>query len=291
MYSWQMYSWHKMKSSLSYRRSLWKRIAGGGLLCSALFLGTASLAAEGDKGALFLVTGGDYAPYTSDAMESGGVVTEIVQRVLARAGYESSIRFYPWNRAYKRTLNVESDATFPYAKTEERSRDFLFSYVINSPQISLLHQRGQSGKVEQWSDLSGKILCQPLGYSLLSGVKDLIEQGLLERNEANTIDQCVHSLLRGNVDVVIADNLVLHEALWRVTGKVKVDEVVIEPSPLVGTGEHFIVSRQHPKAATLIADFNKAYEEMLKAGEIKEIWTKHIGPFITIPPLRLEDAP
>ncbi len=61
-----------------------------------------------------LVTGDDYRPFTDQALPQGGMITEIVDHVFQKMGYQAEIEFHSWSRGY--TLSEEGAflGTFPY---------------------------------------------------------------------------------------------------------------------------------------------------------------------------------
>ena len=72
------------------------------------------------------VSTGEYSPYTSEALPLNGAISEIMRRTLEIANIKADINFYPWTRA-KHNLDLHiAMASFPWARTDERAKDYLF---------------------------------------------------------------------------------------------------------------------------------------------------------------------
>jgi polar amino acid transport system substrate-binding protein len=69
---------------------------------------------------------GEYPPHVSQYLPGYGPHARKVKRVLARAGYDVTYVFRPWNRALLQTANGSFAATFPWFETPQRQARFLY---------------------------------------------------------------------------------------------------------------------------------------------------------------------
>ncbi|KLN59625.1 hypothetical protein WH96_16375 [Kiloniella spongiae] len=224
-----------------------------------------------------LVTGLDYAPYASPDSLNGGVITEIVSLVFSEIGYQSTLGFYPWNRALKRVDRLKSDATFPYAHTKERAEKFYFSHPVHKIKLSIFQKRGQARPFAKPEDLIGLINCEPLGYKTEIELVDLIETRQIERFSAESVDGCLERLASGPADFVVMSPSVAWAAadrLWKDEAQNVLSESEI---PLNISTEHLIISKKHPHGLGMIEAFNAKFLQLLDSGAIKEVWIKHLG--------------
>ena len=230
-----------------------------------------------DKRVIHLVTGPDYAPYVSMELPEGGVVSEVVSRVFAEIGYKAELSFYPWNRVYQRVLNVQSDATFPYAWGRERAQLFLYSRPVNRINIRVfMHQETRFSFAEP-NDLKGLSYCQPLGYQTEPELENMIEKNALQRFEARDMDGCFEMLSAKRVNFVISNDLVGRSSAERVLSAEMRSFIVAAEEPFRTISEYLIISKEHPDAEHLIDAFNTAYEVLLENGTLDRVWQRHLG--------------
>ncbi len=233
--------------------------------------------AYSDSKTIELATGTDYAPYVSPDLPEGGVVSEVVSRVFEEMGYQRNIMFVPWKRAYKRVLETESDATFPYAWSEERADLFFYSRPINKVTVRVFQNQERTFKFNSVEDLNGLSYCQPLGYQTEPKLSAMMDEGVLIREEANDMDGCFRMLAAKRVNFVVSNDLVAWEAIVRVLGSDADDLIHAVDIPFREISEHLIISKNHPMGENLIREFNEAYDSLLSAGVLTKIWTNRLG--------------
>ena len=114
------------------------------IFLSLIFGGTAASESEP-----LMIATGDFAPYTSSEMATGGFLTEITMRAFELGELPANEIYLPWARGYLGTQKQHFDATFPYMKTPEREAVFLYSeplfpmavtvFVRSENALSLIH--------------------------------------------------------------------------------------------------------------------------------------------------------
>ena len=106
---------------------MWRSMAGR-ILLSLLLLSATGLAWSGPSAAReLLLTTENYPPF--NMQEEGtqriiGISTDIVRRVMVRAGINYSIKFLPWQRAYAMALQEPDTCVFSTTITEDRKPKF-----------------------------------------------------------------------------------------------------------------------------------------------------------------------
>ncbi|MCZ4282768.1 transporter substrate-binding domain-containing protein [Kiloniella laminariae] len=224
-----------------------------------------------------LVTGKDYPPYAAPDLPEGGVVTEVVSRVFEATGYTVSLKYYPWKRGLAMVEGLKSDATFPYAKTAEREKNFLYSRPLNEHTVSIFQNVETSRLFREPGDLIGLVYCQPLGYKTEDEIEALINTGDINRVRSPTVDGCLDLLAQGHADFIALNRSVawaVAQKRWSEKAAGILDEAKI---PLRTATEHLIVSRNHPHAEKIINLFDQTYQKLLENGEIAAIWKRHLG--------------
>ncbi|WP_157845939.1 substrate-binding periplasmic protein [Kiloniella litopenaei] len=224
-----------------------------------------------------LVTGFDYAPYASPSSPSGGVITEIVTTVFSEMGYRVSLGYYPWNRALKRVDRLNSDATFPFAYTDDRAEKFLYSDPVHHMKLSVFQNSGSQNHYSSPNDLIGLTGCEPLGYKTEIELVDLIKAKKINRFRAESVEDCLQGVASGRADFVVLSPSVAWVAankLWKDNAKDIISESKV---PLKTSTEHLVISKKHPNGQGLITEFNATFLKLKAKGVIQGIWTRHLG--------------
>jgi hypothetical protein len=69
---------------------------------------------------------GEWPPFVGEQSSGLGSHTQIVRRVIEKAGHQAKFVFLPWQRSYQMVRNGTYAATFPWSYTDERDEDFYF---------------------------------------------------------------------------------------------------------------------------------------------------------------------
>lgn len=223
----------------------------------ALGLACAAPAGAAD---LLLTSGSGYAPYAEETAPGGGTSTQRVREAFKRIGITTRIDWLPWARGYQLTLAGEYAATFPYTRTPERERDFLYSDAIDHlPHFRF--GRPDDPRVDEGIDaLSQAILCLPHAWAGPPQIEALIQQKRIAPERPERLSACVRMVLLGRADYVVATPELLSAALAEARlapdalrrGKTSLGELTL----------HLIAPRKQAGAAELIRRFNQALAKL-----------------------------
>ncbi|MGI9510764.1 MAG: hypothetical protein ACR2QJ_15600 [Geminicoccaceae bacterium] len=243
-------------------------------------------------GTIEVVTGSDYAPFTDQNWENGGMLTEIVDAALGQAN-EASDYSIDWINDWAAHIDPllrrhKYDMGFPWFKPncdapatlseEDLKRcEFDFSEPLFDMLIVLFKRSDDTRALASDQDLHGMRLCRPAGYFTF----DLTERGLvpgetIELDQPKTVGDCFHRLVDGAVDFV---------ALNQFTGQSAIkefgyDDVVSASEELADTlGLHLIIHREHPNATALLTRFDKGLGALRSSGRYDEIVGRHLAIF------------
>ncbi|WP_373976539.1 transporter substrate-binding domain-containing protein [Chitinibacter sp. SCUT-21] len=154
---------------------------------------------------LKVVTGPDYPPYTDPKLPNGGLVTELVSKTLQRAGWNLALSWRPWANGYQATLAGEFAATFPYIRTAEREKVFLFSEPLFEIKayVFALPERNFDGA--QPKTLTGSRYCMPLGWALLPIFARMQKNKEITIVSPNDMSSCMKLIALKKVDFTVTD--------------------------------------------------------------------------------------
>ena len=226
------------------------------LFCCLCFLGAAH--AE----TVALTTGQDDPPFTDRTRADGGIATRLVLAVFQAMGNETKLDWLPWRRGYILTRTGVYQASFPYLKTAERERDFIFSDVIFSDASYLWIRAGDSLSGDDPAGFKDKTICVPHGFHspLLELLGAMIERGEVRVERPDSPERCVQMMAAGRVDVLSGQESEI--ALPLKTNHLE-GAIVRAPAPLAKLDFHVIFNKQN---AALARRFNQTLQRMKDDG-------------------------
>ena len=173
--------------------------------CTAIFAATA-----GPCGAeTWKVTSLDWQPYSGSDIDDGGHSVQKLREVLARAGIELEIEFYPWARAQRLASTEEYVGYFP-AWPEEVYEGFVGSDAVDYSYVGVLSHR-RSGV--EWSGLEELFQSHKVGYVRTYTYPEVFET--LKAQYPQAVDPApdelslMRKLSRGRNDVALTDPQVM----------------------------------------------------------------------------------
>ena len=253
---------------------------------------TNDLARRAQTATIEAVTGTDYPPFTDQNWENGGMLTDIVDAALDLANgtpdhsidwiNDWSAHIDPLLRRHKYDMGFpwfkpNCDAPEKLSEEDLKRCEFYFSEPLFEMLIVLFKRSDDARSLDADQDLHGMRLCRPAGYFTF----DLTERGLIpgdtiELEQPQSVGDCFHKLVDGEVDFV---------ALNQFTGQSAIkqfgyDDVVTASEELSDTlGLHLIIHRGHPRASSLLRQFDTGLGELRKSGRYDEIVGRHLAIF------------
>ncbi len=209
-----------------------------------------------------LTTGQDDPPFTDSTRPDGGIATRLVLAVFHEMGYETKLDWLPWRRGYSLTKTGVYQASFPYLKTPERERDFIFSDVVFSDPSYLWTRAGDSLSAEDPDGFKGKTICAPQGYHtpLLDLLRPMIARGEVLVERPDTPEKCVQMLAANHVDALSGQRPEIAIPLQAN----HLEGIIVQgATPLMKLDFHVIFNKQD---AALARRFNQTLQRMKDDG-------------------------
>ena len=231
------------------------------LLACCLYVAAACLPAKAETVAL--TTGQDDPPFTDSARPDGGIATRLVLEVFRAMGVQTRLDWLPWRRGYSLTRSGVYQASFPYLKTAERERDFLYSEPIFSDFSYVWTRADETIGPDDPARFKGRTLCVPLGYHspLLDLLGAMIDRDEVKVERPDTPERCVQMLVAGRVDALSGQEAEIAAPI-QVLGLA--GRIAHDPTPLARLDFHVIFSRTG--AGDLPDRFNAALRRMKDDG-------------------------
>lgn len=212
-----------------------------------------------------LLATGEFPPYVSEALPGHGLSSQIVQAAFRAAGYPTTLFFMPWRRAAAQTAAGQYAASFPWAMNDERRQQFLYSQPLYQDQIRFFARLSGSGVDERhWQ---GKRLCIPAGWDI-GQLQRQIERFQLELERPSDMVNCFNMLDAGRIELTAVNRMVGQNLLDGLQLQHRIGPV----GDVIATDLNFlIISREHPQARELIADFNEGLRAIRSNGVYSRI--------------------
>ena len=222
-----------------------------------------------------IVTGNDYKPYTDESLPAGGMLTEVADKAFRYLGYAPTIDFVNWPSGYDLTRRGKFAATFPYAPTEERKQDYLYSESIADTLTYVYWSNGRAFEFRDLDDLRGQRVCRPEGY-FHDFLDQLINSGQIDFYEPRQLDTCFQDVVEGTVDVVVIGELDGDAKLV----EMKLVDQIARSDVAANVGSlHVIFPKSDPNSPALLERFDSVLRDMKSSGEMAEIAERHLKAY------------
>jgi len=244
-----------------------------GILIGLLALVVLATPCRLEAQSILLVTG-EAPPLTGKNLPGYGVVTKVVVNAFERAGFAPTVQMVPWKRAELMVQRGQAVATFPYYKTNERQKTYIYSrnpvFVFD---LHLIVASENVGKWRSFSDLTSHTMCYPLGWAIPFENEEfeaMLGSGAILHSEPLNMSDCLLQIARGRADFTWLGpwqaGQTAQEAL------ADPESVQADPGFVAGTtGMYAIASRADPNSRSYLEQFDRALESMKSDGTYQSI--------------------
>ncbi|MEL6915657.1 MAG: transporter substrate-binding domain-containing protein [Pseudomonadota bacterium] len=236
-----------------------------------------------------LLTADDYRPFTDRTLPGGGMYTEIVQRAMEAAAPEDGFAIYwvnDWASHHEPLLsNALLDLGFPWFKpdceadpTTYRCENLVFSDPVFEVLTLMFVNTSNPVAFTEDSDLHGKSLCRPEGYSTFifdADGRNWLEDDLVTVDMPKTIEACFEGLVARRYDGVILNEFTGREKINAMGLRGQVD--VGGGRPIAIDGLHIVAHKAHPEADELIALVNAGLARIKEDGTYQRTIDAHMA--------------
>lgn len=237
-----------------------------------------------------MITGGDMRPFTDAMSETGGMLTELVERAMTDALTDAPVETY-WlaNWAGQMDLILGGHAIeigFPFAKpdcsipgTSTLCEDYYFSEPMFEYLELLYIDAKRPLAFTQSADLTGRTLCRPDGHQmhiLGADMQDSLENGAVTLERPTLVSECFFKLIDGDVDAVILNEFTAQQTLALMGLRDRVTPVSAKPIAVASL--HAVIHKDHPEARRLRRAINNGLMALRADGRHHEVVARHLTP-------------
>lgn len=249
---------------------------------------TTALPAPNNRAIRFVV-GTDWAPFTHHKAEQGGMATEIANLAMdvADGNPDYKIDFIKDWGAHLQPLI--SDHAYDFAlvwfkpncdvmdklgeESQFRCNNLKFSDPIFEQPVGYFTRTSEPEYTDH-SQLAGKTLCRPSGYSIfMMEEKDLSEPNITLARETIVAD-CFRGVMEGKYDAAVMAIDVANGAIAEIggEGKIRNNDHLSQITTL-----HAVTSYNHPEADRMLATLNSGIRKIKNNGEWFNIVQRHLA--------------
>lgn len=227
---------------------------------------------------LVFVTG-EYPPYVySDRGQVKGLAIEIFKEVMAEMNQEYTLEMISWSRGLQLMETGQAFATFPYAETEARKEDYIFTRMLYKPFGNKDYfyfykdNLGSRSLPDSMETLKYSRVGGIYGYYTLEWYRD---QGIDADISVDEVE-ALQKLKDGKIDTIAFNPLVGKYFIQNYFAEDQDQFVRSELGISNGSlGDCIMLGKDNPLGKAFIERFNRAYEALEKRGVIELIEKKY----------------
>lgn len=211
-----------------------------------------------------------WAPYSGYDLPGHGLLTEVIQVAMTRAGFATQVKKVPWSRALKETMRGRIDILPGIWYQEGRVESIAYGSVLSINRLVLMSRSYRETRIENLSDLDNlKVgVAQDYAYP-----KVFVEAQNFKRDFSKNLEVILNKLKNGRVDAALADELVARYT----ANKLFSSETLFDYSKeALEIKNLFIgISRKTRNYRKILFLFDQALDEMKIDGTYEALLKKH----------------
>lgn len=234
---------------------------------------------------LLLITGGNYAPFTDEALPHRGLYTQLVETALLRAAPEQSYKIQfvnDWSSHLDLLMpTLAFDGTFPWSRPNcdeaaalsEKDRSRCETYNFSNPfyeVVDTFFAREGSGYEQTltYADFAGTTICRPEGWSLSHMDTVGLYEPAITMMRPVSPDDCFHAIMDGTADIVAIEAHLAVEAI----GRLGYEHRIIENPNLAAIKSlNIMTHKDNPDGEAILETLNQGLAIMQQSGEWRDI--------------------
>ncbi|MEM6658077.1 MAG: transporter substrate-binding domain-containing protein [Pseudomonadota bacterium] len=234
---------------------------------------------------LLLITGGNYAPFTDEALPHRGLYTQLVETAMLRAAPEQAYKIQfvnDWSSHLDLLMpTLAFDGTFPWSRPNceeaealsQNDRARCETYNFSNPfyeVVDTFFARDGSGYEQtlSYADFAGARICRPEGWSLSHMDAVGLYEPAITLMRPVSPDDCFHAIMDGSADIVAIEAHLAVEAI----GRLGYEHRIIENPNLAAIKSlNIMTHKDNPDGEAILETLNQGLAIMQQSGEWRDI--------------------
>ncbi len=234
---------------------------------------------------LLLITGGNYAPFTDEALPHRGLYTNLVETAMLRAAPEQGYKIQfvnDWSSHLDLLMpTLAFDATFPWSRPNcdepaalsEKDRNRCETYDFSNPfyeVVDTYFAREGSGYEQTltYADFAGATICRPEGWTLSHMDAVGLYEPAISLLRPVSPDDCFHAVMEGRADIVAIEAHLAVEAISRLGYEHRIIE---NPNLAAIKSLNVMTHKDNPDGEAILETLNQGLAIMQQSGEWRDI--------------------
>jgi nucleoid-associated protein YgaU len=234
---------------------------------------------------LLLITGGNYAPFTDEALPHRGLYTNLVETAMLRSAPEQGYKIQfvnDWSSHLDLLMpTLAFDGTFPWSRPNceepaalsESDRNRCETYNFSNPfyeVVDTYFAREGSGYEQTltYADFAGTTICRPEGWTLSHMDAVGLYEPAISLLRPVSPDDCFHAVMEGRADIVAIEAHLAVEAISRLGYEHRIIE---NPNLAAIKSLNVMTHKDTPDGEAILETLNQGLAIMQQSGEWRDI--------------------
>ena len=210
---------------------------------------------------------GEWAPYTSEKNPDGKIAETIIIESFNQEGVKVNFTYDKWSESYEQVKNGNSDGTFPWYISEERTADFLFSDPVIEDKQVFFYLKSTDFNWFGYGDLANYKVAGTKAYS---HVQELQKNGI-DTIISEVEEDSFRKVLSGEADVYPASAIVGAQTIDSIFSAEDAAKFTSHNIPMTIDNMFLLVSKKIPIGSEIIQVFNSGLMKLKASGRYQEI--------------------
>lgn len=234
---------------------------------------------------VLLITGGNYPPFTDEALPNRGLYTSLVETAMLRAAPEQAYKIQfvnDWSSHLDLLMpTLAFDGTFPWSRPNceesaalsESDRNRCETYNFSNPFYEVVDSffaREGTSYVEalSYADFVGTTICRPEGWSLSHMDAVRLYEPTITLLRPESPEECFEAVMTGEADIVAIE---AHLAV-EVIGRLGYEHRIVENPNLAAIKSlNVMTHKDNPDGEAILETLNQGLAIMQQSGEWRDI--------------------
>lgn len=231
----------------------------------------------------------EYPPYMSSKMQHKGFFAQVISEAFQLEKIQTKFEFLPAIRSFESAKAGQYDATVPWAKRDERLKDFYYGEaLIESDREVFFFMEGNefdwNPETQDYSTIKGKVIGAIKGANYGKAFMEAEKEGIVKVERVTHTYQNFRKLAAKRIDLMISpEKIALHTLKIEVESnellkKIKLIQAIKEEVEY----DYMIISRKSPNGVFFHEAFNRGMKKLKSSGrykELYEIFIKSLKPY------------
>ena len=219
---------------------------------------------------IITISSGEWPPYISENLKFNGIAARIIRDSFALQGYSVEFGWFPWKRTYHNVRTGTWNASAIWAKTEQRSKEVLFSDAVIENNTVLFFRKDSLIDWQSYQDLSSIIIGATDGYFNGNEFKAAENNGTITVELTSSERNNFKKLAANRIDAVVAEVGTGIEIMREIFTLEQQSEIVISKKKISSFSNHLVISKHLKNADKILDLFNQGLRKLKQEGKIEQ---------------------